>query len=44
MRTGLLGTVLIILLVAYLLQNVYVGGLGGLVLLIVLVMLLTGRL
>lgn len=44
MRNGLLGTVVVVLLIAFLLQNVYVGGLGGLILLIVLVMALTGRL
>lgn len=44
MGYGLLGTVLIILLIAALLQNVYVGGIGGLALLVLLVLLLTGRL
>lgn len=44
MRYGLLGTIVIILIVAALLQNIYIGGLGGLVLLILLVLFLTGRL
>ena len=43
MRLGLIGTVLLILLVAALLQNVYVGGLGGLLLLILIVALIAGR-
>ena len=40
---GLAGLILVILIVAALLQNVYVGGFGGLILLILLVLLLTGR-
>ncbi len=44
MRNGLLGTVVVVLLIAFLLQNVYIGGIGGLVLLVVLIMALTGRL
>ncbi len=44
MRIGVIGLVVVILLVAGLLQNVYVGGLGGLLVLILIVMLLTGRL
>lgn len=44
MRLGLIGTVLVILLVAVLLKNVYVGGLGGLLILILIILLLTGRL
>ena len=43
MRFGLLGTVLVILLVAALLQNVAIGGIGGLILLIFVIMLLLGR-
>lgn len=44
MRYGLLGTIVIVLIVAALLQNVYIGGLGGLVLLVLVVLLLMGRL
>ncbi|WP_265733885.1 hypothetical protein [Marinobacter sp. X15-166B] len=44
MPYGLLGLVLVILLVAAVLQNVYIGGIGGLILIIVLVLFLTGRL
>ena len=43
MRYGLLGTLLIILLIAFLMQNVYLGGLGGLILVIFIVLLLMGR-
>jgi hypothetical protein len=43
MRIGLLGLVLILLLAGALVQNVAVGGVGGLLLLIVLIMFLTGR-
>ncbi len=44
MRFGLIGTVLLVLLIAVLLQNVYVGGLGGLLLIVLVVALLAGRL
>ncbi len=44
MRYGLLSTVAIILLIAFLMQNVYVGGLGGVVLVVALALLVTGRL
>ena len=44
MRYGLIGTILVILLIAFLIQNVYVGGLGGLLLLILVILLVTGRL
>jgi hypothetical protein len=44
MGYGLIGTVLIVLLIAALLQNVYLGGIGGLALLVLLVLLLMGRL
>lgn len=44
MRYGLLGTLLVVLLVAILLQNVYVGGLGGLLVIVLVILLLTGRL
>ncbi len=44
MPYGLLGLVLVILLVAALFQNVYIGGIGGVVLIVVLVLFLTGRL
>ncbi len=44
MRFGLIGTVLLVLLIAVLLQNVYVGGLGGLLLVVLVVALLAGRL
>ena len=43
MRYGLLGTILVILLIAALLQNVYLGGIGGLVLVVLLVLLLMGK-
>lgn len=43
MAYGLLGTVVLILIVAALLGNVAIGGVGGLVLLILLVLLLAGR-
>lgn len=44
MRYGLLGTILIVLLIAFIIKNVFVGGLGGLLLVILIVLLLTGRL
>ena len=44
MRYGLVGTILIVLLVAFLLKNIYVGGLGGLILLILIILLLMGKL
>ena len=44
MGHGLIGTLLVVLLVAALLQNVYLGGIGGLILVVLLVLLLTGRL
>ena len=44
MRYGLLGVILLVLIVAFILKNVYIGGLGGLIVLILLVFLLTGRL
>lgn len=44
MGYGLIGTVLVVLLIAALLQNVYLGGIGGLVLIVLLVLLLMGRL
>lgn len=44
MRIGLIGLILIVLDAAFIMQNVYVGGLGGLVLLVLIVLLLTGRL
>lgn len=44
MGYGLIGTVLIVLLIAALLQNVFLGGIGGLALLVLLVLLLMGRL
>lgn len=44
MGYGLIGTVLVVLLIAALLQNVYLGGVGGLVLVVLLVLLLMGRL
>ncbi len=43
MRIGLLGLVIILLVAGALVQNVAVGGIGGLILLIVLIMFLTGR-
>ena len=44
MGYGLIGTVLVVLLIAALLQNVYLGGVCGLVLVVLLVLLLMGRL
>ncbi len=44
MKFGLIGTVLLVLIIAALLQNVYVGGLGGILVLVLIVALLTGRL
>lgn len=44
MRYGLIGTLLLVLLVAALLQNVFLGSVGGIILLVLLVLLLTGRL
>ena len=44
MRYGLIGTVLIVLLLALVLKNIYIGGLGGLIVLILIILLLTGRL
>lgn len=44
MGYGLIGTLLVVLLIAALLQNVYLGGIGGLILIVLLVMLLMGRL
>ena len=44
MNMGLLSVLLVIFVVAAVLQNVYIGGLGTLILVVVLVMFLTGRL
>lgn len=44
MRLGLIGLVILLLVAGALVQNVFVGGIGGLVLLIVLILFLTGRL
>jgi|AZII01.1.fsa_nt_gi hypothetical protein len=44
MNASLLSLLLIILVLAAVLQNVYIGGLGTLILVVVLVMFLTGRL
>jgi hypothetical protein len=43
MGISLLGLVLVLLLVAAVIQNVYIGGLGGVILVVVLVLFLTGR-
>lgn len=44
MRLGLVGTVLVLLVLAAVLQNVAIGSVGGLLLLILVLLLLTGRL
>jgi hypothetical protein len=44
MNMGILSLLLVILLVAAVLQNVYIGGVGTLILVVVLIMFLTGRL
>jgi len=44
MNVSVLSLLLIILVLAAVLQNVYIGGVGTLILLVVLVMFLTGRL
>ncbi|WP_269748472.1 hypothetical protein [Alteromonas pelagimontana] len=44
MRMGLLGLVILLLIAGALVQNVFIGGIGGLVLLVVLILFLTGRL
>lgn len=44
MRYGLIGTILVVLLIAFLLKSVWVGGLGGLIVLILIILLVTGRL
>ncbi|WP_255353026.1 hypothetical protein [Arsukibacterium sp. MJ3] len=43
MRIGLIGLVILLLIAGALVQNVFIGGLGGLILLIVLLLFLTGR-
>jgi hypothetical protein len=43
MRIGLVGLLLILLLVAVLMQNVYIGGFGGLLLIVLVVLLLSGK-
>lgn len=43
MGYGLLGLVILILFFALILQNLAVGGIGGLLLLVLLIALLTGR-
>lgn len=44
MKFGLLGLVILLLLAGALVQNVFIGGIGGLVLLVLLILFLTGRL
>lgn len=44
MRVSLLGLIVILLLVAAVVQNVYIGGIGAVALVIVLVLFLSGRL
>ena len=44
MKVGLLGLVVLLLLVGALVQNVFVGGFGGGLLLGLLILFLTGRL
>lgn len=44
MRMGLIGLVVVLLLAGALVQNVFVGGIGGLVLLVLLILFLSGRL
>ncbi len=41
---GLIGLVVVLLLAGALVQNVFVGGIGGLVLLVLLILFLSGRL
>lgn len=43
MRFGIIGLVLLVLIAAAVLQNVFIGGLGGLILVVLVVLLLTGR-
>lgn len=43
MRYGLIGTILVVLLVAFLIKNLFVGGLGGLLLIVLIVLLVSGR-
>lgn len=44
MRLGLLGLLILVLVAAAILQNVYIGGIGAAILLVVLVLFLMGRL
>jgi len=43
MRFGLIGTILVILILALVLKNVALGGIGGLILLILIILLIMGR-
>jgi hypothetical protein len=43
MRYGLIGTILIVLLIAFIIKNLFVGGLGGLLLIVLIVLLVSGR-
>ena len=44
MRIGLFGLVILVLILAAVMQNVYIGGVGAIVLIVVLVLFLTDRL
>lgn len=44
MRFCIIGLILLALIVAALLQNIYIGGIGGLILIVLVVLFLTGNL